>query len=212
MAEGREESRPCNEGNQQCSFGLSAPGVSLARRASKCVQGSEPCVSQLLPADDVQLEEKLCLFLAGRSLSISPCVQLVLHGASCHMPCETPNPACGATIPMALLSLWEAQAHGRCSRSRFSRVVPRFGTGGVQSEAAMVEPGANGPLLLAAGKHTGLVCDGETGTAHWSGSSRLCKGNADTKTPALLPRHRHSCAPTPSTCTRAPPRVSGHVL
>lgn len=73
--------------------------MQLWTKSSRCVfskksieefAGSEPCLSQLLPADDVQLEEKLCLFLAGRSLSISSRAQLaLLHGASCRVPCET---------------------------------------------------------------------------------------------------------------------------
>lgn len=120
------------------------PAVQLWTKSFRCVfskKSIKECVCQPLPTHDVQLEEEL--FISSR--------QIAQHQSLC-AACSSawrilPHALCKPQTLVALgvmgpQSRWLCSASGRlrlmagCSRSRFSRVVSRFCTGGVQSEAA----------------------------------------------------------------------------
>lgn len=88
-------------------------------------------------------------------------------------------------IPMGFLSrgspgrLPHAVLCGRAEEERAQWRQPRGWRQGGRSEAGQRwEPSASGLPPPAAGKRTELECDGGTGTARSSGSSRPCKGRA----------------------------------
>lgn len=87
--------------------------------------------------------------------------------------------------------------------------APRLVPGRSERGRAAVEPSASGLPPPAAGKRTELECDGGTGTARSSGSSRPCKGRAGAAdiAKALGTRtflHHPSCPGAPETAPELP--------
>ena len=96
------------------------PAVQLWTKSFRCVfskKSIEECVCQPLPTHDVQLEEELFISSQQIAQHQSLCAACssawrILPHALCKPQTLVALGVIGATIPMALLSLWEAEAHG----------------------------------------------------------------------------------------------------
>lgn len=109
------------------------PAVQLWTKSFRCVfskKSIEECVCQPLPTHDVQLEEELFISSQQIAQHQSLCAACssawrILPHALCKPQTLVALGVIGATIPMALLSLWEAEAHGWVQQEQIQQSCPQ---------------------------------------------------------------------------------------